>query len=515
MDKSENLFETNNEQVRQQQQPNRFLLQVNRIKLSDYIACGLIIPDKYFGDEIEHDTQSKNPNLLAFSNGYIDTLDEQQILIEIVLTDSEKEHLKRIGDVYYYDMPLPLTRIKTIYVQSKKVEKNILKILETGDVGFLPVNLFNLYKKKDFNMVQYAPLEEDIDKDYSEKIRRYNGRMGMFSFMKNTRIYYSNETHTISNYPEGYFSALSALLNKSKEEKPLEFLNLLREYKEFKDLLYSDQEIEKSFIESVVDTTEDEEIKEIFEQLLLPNKTIKTLEVLAEKKAWYHYCVALVYHFRNKASNRKDSFKVDVASLIPQEIAETAFAILGIYLGYSSLRASENFALQDKYYKKIFGSRFSIKNELASKLDYILMESIYQTCFYKNSKIMEIPSYLEYPATVKKLALPKDREFKIWYAVEVKEYFDVSCVKITKKDESEIISEKLEKYSDEIVFGKDYLTSFIDKHFTHLINYSKEGKPCKPFCKKSTFLAAIDQLENSKSLIPELLNVFEIDKKLR
>ena len=512
MNKSENLFKMDNNKAIQQP-TDKLLLQINRIKLSDYVACGLIAPDKYLSDEIEYDLQSKNPNLLIFSSGYIDALDEHQILIEIIFTEPEKERLQHVGDIYYYDMPLPLTRIKKIYVQDNKIKKHILKNLETGDTGFLPENLFDNYKKKDFNLLQYSPFEWEQTNDYSEKMRRYNGRMGMFSFMKNVGVYYSNNTGVISNYTEGYFLALSALLNEPTEEKPLKFLNLLREYKDFKDFLYSDQEMEKSFIQNVIDTTENEDIKEIFEQLLLANKTVKTLEALAEKKAWYHYCVALVYHFRHKTSNRKDNFKVDVASLIPEEVAETAFTILGIYLGYSNLRASEKFELEEQYFKKIFGSRFSIKNELTSKLDYILMESVYQTSFYDYSKI-DLPSYLKYPTTAKKLALPKHSKFKIWYKAEQKEYFGTSCIKITKREEKEIIFEGLEKYADEIVFGKDYLASFIDKRFTHLINYSKEGKPCKPFCKKSAFLEAIKQLENSKSLIPDLLKVFEIDKKL-
>ena len=511
MDKLENLFEVDNNQT-MQEQTDRFLLQINRAKLPDYVACGIIAPDKYLDDEIEHDIQSKNPNILIFSSGYIDTLDDKQILIEIIFTESEKERLQHVGDIYYYDMPLSLTRIKKIHVQNNTIKKNILKILDTRDAGFLPANLFEIYKKKDFNLFQYSHFDGEQTKDYSEKIRCYDGRMGMFSFIKNVGIYYSNDTGTISNYTEGYFLALIALLNQSNEEKPLEFLNLLREHREFKDFLYSDQEMKKNFIQSVVDTTDNEEIKEIFAQLLLPNKTVKTLEILAEKKAWYHYCVALVYYFRHKTANRKDGFKVDVASLIPQEIAQTAFAILGIYLGYSNLRASENFESQDKYYKKLFGSRFSIKNELASKPDYILMESVYQTCFYEYLKI-DIPSYLEYPTTAKKLTLPKDKKFNIWYKVEQKEYFDTSYVQITKRKEKEVISEKLEKYGDEIVFGKDYLASFIDKHFMRLISYSKEGKPCKPFCKKSAFLEVMDQLESNRSLISKLFSVFEIDKK--
>lgn len=514
MDKPKNLFETNNEQVMQQQQPDRFLLQINRIKLSDYIAYGLITPDKYLGNEIEHDVQSKNPNLLAFSGGYIDALNEQQIILEVIFTESEKERLEHVGDIYYFDIPLPLTRIKKIYVQDNKIKKHILKNLDTGDVGSLPANLFESYKNKNFNSIQYTPFKAELDNDFLKNIRCYNGTMGMFSFMKNVGIYYSNYTGIISNYTKGYVSALSIFLNDPIEEKPFEFLNILTEHQEFKGFLYSDQEMSKDFIENEIDKIEDEETKEIFKQLLLPNKKRKTLEALAEKKAWYYYYVALVYYFRDKTANKKDNFKIDVASLIPQEIAETAFAILGIYLGYSSLRANESFELQDRYYKKIFASRYSVKNELASKLDYILMESVYQTCFNKRKKV-DVPSYLVYPTKIIKLPLPTSNEFKTWYKTEEKEYFETSCIRITKMKASEIVSNGLEKYGDEIVFGKDYLTSFIDKRFGHLINYSKDGKPCKPFCKKDAFLEAMEHLEKSKSFIPELLKVFEIDKKLR
>ena len=38
-----------------------YLLQINRIKLQDYIKCGLIVPDKYLDENKETDIQSKNP----------------------------------------------------------------------------------------------------------------------------------------------------------------------------------------------------------------------------------------------------------------------------------------------------------------------------------------------------------------------------------------------------------------------------------------------------------------------
>ena len=506
------LLEITEEKQSLQEQGGELFLQIHRIKLGDYVSLGLIAPDKYLNDERETDVQSKTPNMLALSRGCIEKLDEGQVLIEIIFTESEKERLKHFGDVYFYDMPLPLSRIKKIYVQDNKIKKHILKILETGDVGFLPERLFDTFKKRTFTQYNYTiPSEVESTNDFAKQIRCYDGRMGMFSFMKNIGFYYNNETESVSNYSNGYILALSALLNQPIEKKPLYFLNLLKEHEEFKEFLYSNQIMEKDFIKKEIEKTEDTDIKEVFSQLLLPNKTIKTLQKLAQKKAWYHYSIALIYRFRQKDSNKKDNFKVDVATFIPREIAETAFAILGIYLGYRNLRASEAVEFQDRYFKKIFGSKLSIKNELTTKLDYVLMESIYQTCFYEIKKI-DIPTYLDYPKSIEKLPLPKDKKFKTYYKVETNDFLDTNIVKITKRSAMEIIVEKLEKYPDKIVFGKAYLASFINKYFISLIQYSENGVPCKPFCSKNSFIEAIKQKHEIDHL-DELLSVFEIDRK--
>ena len=64
----------------------KFLLQIHRIKLQDYIQGALIAQDRYLGDEIEKDIQSINPDYLVLSDGYIGELDEYQILLELILT---------------------------------------------------------------------------------------------------------------------------------------------------------------------------------------------------------------------------------------------------------------------------------------------------------------------------------------------------------------------------------------------------------------------------------------------
>lgn len=501
------------EEIDEKSSTQRYILQINRIKLQDYVKYALIAPDKYLGDEIERDIQSKNQDFLVLSNGYINELNEQQILIELILTDEEKDNLYNANSIWYLDKPLPITRIKRIYAQDKKTIKYILKNFDTAEIGFLAESLFDVYEKNSsihFQQYSYTPLMEDVQlKSYIEEMLYFDKRLGIFSSIKNIGLYYSS--NIISNYSEHYFAILSNFLAQKLEDIPFTGLDILKENDAFKKLLYSNKIMNKEFIQQVADSIDNEEIKNVFLQLIVPNQIRKTLTLLLEKDALLHYYIGLIYYFKQKDSNKKDNFKIDIEPLIPQKYSEVAFAILGIYLGYENLRASEDIKLKDKKFRKIFGSKFVMKFELNSQLDYITIESIYQYCFNEKRKI-EVPDYLEYPSVIKQFILPRDKEFKTWYEVEEKTYFDTPYIKIKKKSPEEIIAFKIEKYNNEIVFGKDYLASFIDKYFQNLISYSKDGKPCKPFCKKEDFLEYVKPQITQNSTL-ELLNVFEMDKK--
>ena len=130
----------------------KFLLQIHRIKLQDYIQGALIAQDRYLGDEIEKDIQSINPDYLVLSDGYIGELDEYQILLELILTDAEKEKLQKVDDIYYIDFPLPLTRIKKIYVQDEDIKNHIIVNIQTSEKGFLPDRLFDVFLNNEQNI---------------------------------------------------------------------------------------------------------------------------------------------------------------------------------------------------------------------------------------------------------------------------------------------------------------------------------------------------------------------------
>ena len=415
-----------------------YLLQINRIKLQDYIKCGLIVPDKYLDENKETDIQSKNPNFLVVSDGYVKKLDEYQILLELIITDDEKEKLHKVDDIYYFDFPLPITRIKKVYVQNQEIKKHIEVQIQNGENGFLPKNLFSVYlknKKPIFEQREYKPLLDDISVgDFEEQIRVFDKRMGMFAFMKNSEVYYCDDVSKIANYSEHYFSTLSKLLEKPLDDKIFEELNILAKNEEFKKLLYSTTQIDKEFIIKESQKIEDSEIKNIFLEMITPTGTRKALKNLLEKNEIEYYLIGLVYYFRQKDSNKKDNFKIDIKSLIPYEVAEISLAILGIYFGYTILRSEEKIEIKDKFFMKLFKKdKFNMKFTLETKLDYITIETIYNFCFKNEAKGYEY-EYLSYPNNRRVKSTGNNKNYVIEKRVI---HFDTEYIKIRKVQNKE------------------------------------------------------------------------------
>ncbi len=384
----------------------RYLLQINRIKLQDYVQHGIIAPDKYLGDELERDIQTRNSDFLVMSSGYFEELNEQQLLVELILTQEELAQLHKINDCSFLSVLLPITRIKKIYAYDIDVISYILINLTNSEKGYLQRERFDVFWKDEeilFEKKLYSPLDKNISiDDFSEKLISFDKRMGMVAFMKNTNIYYSDDRDVISNYSEHYFEALSFLISNMLESNGFKQLDILNKNQKFKTLLFSDTQMKKEFIEDIAkDIKDDMKLQETFLQLLTPNGIRKTLSLLLQfgENGLLYYLIGLVYYFRQKDSNKKDNFKIDIKSLIPYENAEISLAILGLYLGYSNIRSEELFELKNKSFKKIFGDKFHMKFRMDSKLDYITIESLFNYSFY-NKKGYEF-EYLEYPKAPK------------------------------------------------------------------------------------------------------------------
>jgi len=494
----------------------KYLLQINRIKLKDYINCGLVLPDIYLGEECEKDVQSKNKDFLVVTDGYLKELDEYQILLELILTDDEKENFHKSEDVYYFDFPLPMTRIKKVYVQNVEIKKYMEVQIKNSENGFLPNVLFSVYVNKGkitFNHKRYSALDETIQAhNFEDKIRYFDKRMGMFSFMKNTNIYYHDSVGFVSNYCDYYFYTLSNSLKEPINDGNFKQLDIMNESRIFKELLYTDKQIDNEFINTVSLECQDNEIKEIFLNIIKPTGTREVLFKLLEKKSLLYYIVGLVYYFRQKNnSNKKDNFKIDIENLIPYEVAEVSLAILGIYFGYKNIRSEETIELEDKYFKKIFGRNFNMKFNFESKLDYITVETIYDICFKNKEHKGYEYDYLPYPTKKPpSLKIPTDKNFKIWYQVQKKEYFDVEHITVKKLSTFKLFTNLLGKYSSEIIENKQtrYLIPFVQYTFGDILTFNDKAQR---YFKKDDLLKKLELLKDEK-INNELIDILHIGK---
>lgn len=496
-----------------QEKTEQYLLQINRIKLKDYLNSGLIMPDKYLED-CETDIQSKNKNFLVVSDGYINKLDESQILLELILTDDEISKLCQSTDMFYLDFPLPISRIKKIYVQDKKILKHMLVSIENSENGVVPKELFAEYKKGKnmlFEKKEYKPINEEfqIPRDYTNQIRMYDKRMGMFSFMKNASLYYADTRGVATSYSENYFTILSSLLEQPLVEGSYHGLDILKEYPNFRDILYGEPQMDNEFLTSFSEMIEDQEVKELFKQYLKPTGKREILKEFASKNMDIYYLIGLVERFKQRDDNNKlENLKADITDLIPSEKAELSLAILGIYYGYSRLRSYINIDIQDKYIKKIFGTKFNVKFEMNSKLDYITVESIYQKSF--NDKKGYDFVDLHYPKTISKIKIPTDKTFKTWYNVDKQLYFDVENIKVEKLTTLEMFGNLLGKYSDEIVENKQsgYLMVFIQYNFCDILRLNEKGQK---YFSKNDLLEKLTEKED-ENLNKILIDVLSIGK---
>lgn len=516
-----NLFNTT-KQTENTTKNKRYLLQINRIKLTDYVSSGLILPDIYLCDQIEPDIQSKNKEFLAVSDGYINELNEYQILLELIFTEDEKEKFHNVDGLSYFDFPLPLSRIKNIYAYDKNTISHIHINLKNSDNGSLPKELFHVYRNKQrntFEAKQYLPLPDTIrsENNYEKQITYFNKQMGMYSFMKNTEIYYSGTTNYISNYSNHYFGTLSTLLKEPLEYNRLEQLDILNKNESFKNLLYSNNQIDQEFIYQEAGKIENDELKRIFLQITKPTGIRERLTQLLDNNMLEHYLIALVYHFRQKNGNKKDSIKIDLENLIPTDVAEISLAVLGIYIGYENLRYQEKVEPKDIYYKKIFGEIFILKFSFESKLEYIIVEALYNICFKSKLHKGYEYDYLPYPTKkpeslkIKFLKILSDKKFKTWYELTTKEYFDTERITINKLSVLEMFGKMLGKYSEEIIESKatKYLIPFVQYTFGDILTHNEKGQR---YFKKNDLLKKLEASKNNKIDI-ELIDVLNISVK--
>lgn len=469
---------------------SKTLIQINKSNLLTYFAHGLIFPNNLETREIVRDknrvkdTQSLFPDYILLSDGCIDDLGEEQIFIDVQLTDSEKQQLIHSENVLYFPKPIPISRVNKILVYSNKTKDNILSSIETFPDTFIPRSLFQVYSPSTLNKItidsNFKPISPVKTDELIASKSRFDKILGMLAFMKNTELYYANNSKIFSDYTNYYFLVLH-LLNSEfeindkaaiKDSTINVFNTLLQKASTHKgDLLeamikkiYNNEVFDKNTVSDFFEYGQNFSISPQFIPVLQDAfrsltdygfaDALKKLESPAE--LWSYYALAVLSKYNKKEASDKDALKKGFAERIKENYAEVILALLGLYYGYASLPKHEEINLTDNYFRTLTPKFQNIKFRLENNFDKQIIESVYQYCFNQqpdNSFFKELRSKNK-PSTNLTEA-PAGDDFI--YKSNNFTYEDILVRKIHRTSKSDLLIEQINShYGDSIK-----LSSFI------------------------------------------------------
>ena len=524
---SSNLFAENNiaEEPKQKYKEQCYFIQFNISNLYDCFSSGLIAPAIYIDERTCDDIQSKFPNSLLISKGFMDLVDITQCLIDISLKPSE---LKSNSTAVLINKPLPITRIKRIIINDEIVREKIIKTALSQDVGFIPENIFSLFDNK-IKKVKLPELYFDETLNLKKEINVFDRLLGLFAFIKNQQLYYALSTNVYSNYSEHFFEAFSIVnseieiqcgqylknefikafsklfdYNNSEVSQPNSYI-----IKHIYDNGLFDAEFIDKYFDIFADTSLDKKTKLNNLKINLLNQIGKkiTLQPLLEINDKF-FKVAYLYIYGKKGSNDKEILKNLILKELPYSQSEITLALLGMYYGYKQLRTYETIEFNDTKIDKLLGTQFNLKFKLDNKLDYVLIESIYEFIF---NKIKADKNILSFQPKIKE-DLSKIKQFKAFSDYEIefeRELFESCFYKVRKSSDFTKISQLLSSFP-EILQSHLHIVSFIKKHYDNDY-YLLRGS--KNIVFKNDFLKLFEEGKLKLISFDHLVACVELDKK--
>ena len=329
------------------------------MNLGHYLGSGIIVPSIYIEDK-NADIQDRFKNYLLLSSSKFTK--DTNCAIEIVL-NSEEEAPKKISENFYlFDMPLPISRIKRIYFTNEE-QKVSTNFNITSGSAFIPEGLLNVSNEESIDTKELGDVEyKSTEINWSDYLKKYDQILGGFSTMKISKEHFQN-------YPTHYFSTLGNINNLFSniiEQQNIKIENSFQfaftdegKFKNFHNTIYS--EIDYNEVQRYA---ENDKVKlEVKNGLLQIDKISENTQT---------YLVAILESYGKGKRKQVDSFISDLISgKFIEKRKEGLSLIFGINKGYKAFR--------NKY--KTSNFEIDIKFHLDNKLDYYIIESIYQNVF--------------------------------------------------------------------------------------------------------------------------------------
>lgn len=337
------------------------------MNLAHYLSSGIIAPTNYIHNR-NNDLQNRFENNLLLSHSKF--TDETNCALEIVLNENEEKPKKISDNFFLFNMPLPISRIKSIYFSDEKQKTSTLFNVKSG-AAFVPDNLIKVANEHPIKVDEIEQVSDQATVvDWNHYLKKYDQILGGFALMKIGK-------EEFQNYSTHFFKTLgniNKLFDKILQEQDINHENTFEfaftengKYKTFHDTIYN--EISSENLSSYA---EREQIK------LETRNGLVQLDKIPENTQTY--IVAILETYGPGKRKQVDSFISDLVSAKFNAKRKEGLALsFGINKGYSVFR--------NKYKTENFET--NIKFELNSKLDYYIIESIYQKIFNNQKDVKE------------------------------------------------------------------------------------------------------------------------------
>jgi hypothetical protein len=354
---------------------NSLYLPINSINLAHYFKSGIILPTKLIKNRYS-DIQNQNSDFLLLSTNK--WVDDSDCSIEVVLSNVDKEKIIKISKNFLlYHFALPISRIKAIYFKNLEQSKVTITNINIS-TAFIPDHLISIEKNKNIEPISsieaksYTITEEPDNKKIEEFSRKFDRILGSLALMRLAgnfpKNYSDNYFHTLSHFNE----AIRRDSQKHQEELALKaedkYLELFfnqgnKDFSELRKHVLSEITIE--YLKNIA-KAEDIYIEE--------KKGVVDITSLKNKPFLYFLAILALYGSDSiKCKKTEDLLSDLLSNKIAQEKEEDILTIFGFHNGYSKI--SNGYKNMGKY--EII--KFTLKN----KLDYYIIESVYQNAFIK------------------------------------------------------------------------------------------------------------------------------------
>lgn len=338
---------------------NSYYIPIQSMNLAHHLGSGIIVPSICIKNKnADIQDRFKNHLLLSSSKFTKDT----NCAIEIVLNNNEEEPKKISENFYLFDMPLPISRIKNIYFTNEEQKVNTNFNITMGS-AFIPEGLFKVSQEEGIETKELENIEYQFsEKNWSKYLKKYDQVLGGFSTLKISK-------ENFQNYPTHYFSALgniNTLFSNILAQQNIAIENSFQfaftdegKFQNFHNTIYSEIDYKE-----VQRYAENDKIKiEVKNGLVQIDKIAENTQT---------YLVAILDSYGKGKRKQVDSFISDlITGKFVEKKKEGLSLIFGLNKGYKAFR--------NKY--KTSNFEVDIKFHLDSKLDYYIIESIYQNVF--------------------------------------------------------------------------------------------------------------------------------------